>query len=194
MRITGGHYTGRRLEMPKGPEVRPTLDHVRQALFNLIGAKISGARVLDLFSGTGAFGIEALSRGAAEATFVDRSFFCAQTIKANLERVGIPIVGPSPAIVFRTDSPTVVRRFEREGTSFDIVFIDPPYGGDLARKSLNAIADHAIVPTHGLVIAEHDKRSALPDDLIGTRAKLVVSRRERYGDTSLTFYLCETLG
>ncbi len=193
MRITGGQFAGRRLDMPKGPEIRPTLDHVRQALFNLIGSKVSGARALDLFSGTGAFGMEALSRGAAEATFVDRSFFCTQTIKANLERLGIPTAGPSPASILRTDASTVIRRFEREGSLFDLVFLDPPYGRELARKSLIALADHAIVPTHGLVIAEHDKRDALPPEIEGTKAKLVMSRRERYGDTVLTFYLCETI-
>lgn len=189
MRITGGEFSGLKLDAPKGPGIRPTLDHVRQALFNLLGPRVVGARVLDLFSGTGALGIEALSRGAAQVTLVDRSYFCIQAIEANLATLPASQRNPLPYSVLRAEAETAIRRFHREGALFDVVLLDPPYGKHLARKTLSALVHYAIVQKLGCVVAEHDKRDPLPELVTGKEAGFVRQRFERYGDTALTFYL-----
>jgi 16S rRNA (guanine(966)-N(2))-methyltransferase RsmD len=185
MRITAGEFAGRVIQAPKGPPIRPTSDQVRQALFNLLGGQVQGARVLDLFSGSGALGIEALSRQAAEVTFVDRSFFCVQAIEANLQALS---VATSRCSVIRAEMLTAIRRLAREEACFDLVLLDPPYGHGLARKSLNALLQYAILSPAGLVVAEHDKRDSLPDQIEGKSGRLILKRRQRYGDTVLTFY------
>ena len=183
MRIAGGTYSGRLIQAPKGPGIRPTLDQVRQALFNLLGERVAGAKVLDLFSGSGALGIEALSRGAAHVTFVDRSGFCVRAIAENLKSIGVE---PSRCQVIRSEAVAAIRRLE--GRSFDGVLLDPPYGADLAIKSLNALSRYAIVASSGWVVAEHDKRDSLPPLTEGKEARLVLQRQERYGDTVLSIY------
>lgn len=171
--------------MPKGPPIRPTLDQVRQAIFNILGSRVVGARVLDLFSGSGALGIEGLSRGAVEVTFVDRSFFCIQAIEANLLTLS---VAASRFNVIRAEWLTAIRRLKKQEALFDLVLLDPPYGHELARKSLNALLHYAILSPAGLVVAEHDKRDSLPPQLEGKDGRLILQRRQRYGDTVLTFY------
>ena len=201
MRVTGGRFAGRHLKMPKGPAIRPTLDHVRQAIFNLVGERVQGAGVLDLFSGTGALGIEAFSRGAAQVTFVDRSYFCAQAIEANLRTLSLltPRLLPSSSpggqansqllTLIRLDALAAIRRLHRQGATFDLVFLDPPYGHGLVRKSLNALAQHAIISPSGIVVVEQEKRDPLPPRIEGKEIRLILQRRQRYGDTALAFYI-----
>ena len=174
--------------MPKGPPIRPTLDHVRQAIFNVIGPRIIGNRVLDLFSGSGALGMEALSRGAGHVTFVDRSTFCVQAIEANLEALFPSSPNPPPFTVLRAEALTAIRRLGRSETPFDLVLLDPPYGRHLARKSLNDLTQYAIVAMAGLVVTESDKRDPLPPQMEGKEGRLVLQRRCRYGDTAVTIY------
>ncbi|MBI3318832.1 MAG: 16S rRNA (guanine(966)-N(2))-methyltransferase RsmD [Candidatus Omnitrophica bacterium] len=188
MRVTGGQFRGLSLQAPKGPEIRPTLDHVRQAIFNLIGPKVERSRVLDLFSGSGALGIEALSRGAARVTFVDRSYFSIQAIEANLASLAGAGLDPSRFEVHRSEVLTALRQMRREGELFDIVLLDPPYGRGFARKTLNGLTQYVIVAESGWVVAEHDKRDSLPPKLTGKSAELVLQRQARYGDTALTLY------
>src|ERR671914_498164 len=120
MRVIAGRYGGRRLQAPSGEATRPTSDRVREALFSVLGDRLEGARVLDLYAGTGALGIEALSRGAAEATFVDRSAEATRTITANLDKTHLT----DSARVVRGD---VVRFLRGPGDPVDLVFLDPPY-------------------------------------------------------------------
>ncbi len=194
MRITGGRLAGRELVVPKGPRIRPTQDQVRQALFNLLGDAVKGARVLDLFSGSGALGIEALSRGASHITFVDRSGYCIEAVRANLEKlVGSDsrkiLRGEDPlASILRSDVGQALRRLDREGRRFDLVFLDPPYGADLARKTLMALTRCAIVGPAGWVVVEGDKRDPLPADAASSGCRLVLQRLEQYGDTALALY------
>ncbi len=188
MRVTGGEFTGRHLQIPKGPGIRPTLDHVRQALFNLAGPRVAGAKVLDLFSGTGALGIEALSRGAAHATFVDRSFFCIQAIQANLQQLGLSERSSDRVTLMRAEMLTALRKLRKEEELFDLVLLDPPYGQHLARKSLNALCQYVIVPQAGWVIAEHSKRDPLPDAVEEKDIKFILQRRVQYGDTALSIF------
>ena len=195
MRITGGQFVGRTLQIPKGPRVRSTQDQVRQALFNLLGDRVKGARVLDLFCGSGAVGIEALSRGAVHVTFVDRSGFSVRATEANLKNL-TSVPGTEKEIgtryqvnaryrVIRADAATAIGRLARAGELFDLVFLDPPYGRDLATKSLNALGACAIVFPSGCVVVEQDKRDPLIELKPG---RLAMQRIERYGDTALVIY------
>lgn len=196
MRVTGGEFRGRHLEAPKGPQVRSTMDHVRQALFNLLG-DASGKKVLDLFSGSGALGIEALSRGATQVTLVDRSSFCVRTIQRNLESVsryqgqspfGDSPLTQSPHRVIRLDALKAIRQFREKGAEFDWVLLDPPYEQNWATKLLKALSDCAIVPLSGLVVLEHDKREIVPAQVQGKETQLFLQRSAQYGDTTLTFF------
>lgn len=195
MRITAGKHVGRTVAPPKGPRIRPTQDHVRQALFNILGARIQGARVLDLFAGSGALGIEALSRGAAHATFVDRSGFCVAAIEANLKNL-ISVPGTERAIgtwyrvstLVKADVLSAIRKLAVRGQSFNLVLLDPPYSKDLARKTLIALCQGAIVSQSGWVVVESAKRDPLPPAFKESGSRLVMQRVEKYGDTALTFY------
>lgn len=194
MRITGGRLAGRELVVPKGPRIRPTQDQVRQALFNLLGDAVRGARVLDLFSGSGALGIEALSRGASHVTFADRSGYCIQAVRANLEKLmGSDLQklcrDQTPMVsILRSDVGQALRRLDREGRQFNLVLLDPPYGADLARKTLMALTRCAIVGPAGWVVVEGDKRDPLPADAASSGCRLVLQRLEQYGDTALALY------
>jgi len=176
MRIVAGIFKGRRLDTPKWEGLRPTSDKLRETLFNVLAPRIQGARVLDGFAGTGAVGIEALSRGAAHVTFVERDPRAVALIEANLERCGV------------TDRYAIIRvRFagtERPAGSgsFDVIFLDPPYG---AAELLSAIdTAEPLVQAHTLLIVEHARRDAAPE----SRGLLVRARVLTSGDSALAFY------
>jgi len=181
MRIIGGEYKSRSIAMPSGVEMRPTQDKVREALFRILG-DITGKKVLELFAGSGAFGIEAISRGAASVTFVDNNFRCVQTIKSNLESLGVP--KPKYNII-KGNALSIPEKFLApawESCKFDIVFLDPPYYRDMAKKCLINIDSCDIVAPVGLVIVEHFKKDALGAEL----ERLVFIDERRYGDTVIT--------
>ena len=169
LRVSGGEARGRRLKAPKN--IRPTQGMVKQAIFNMVGPQIEGAKVLDLFAGSGALGIEALSRGAASVTFVDQQPRGLAILRQNLDALGFK----DRARVVRGDvvrwlqaSPDAVR-------SADFIFLDPPYDDvvlDRALKALDLAAENVTV------LAEHSRRQAVPD-----LARLRVDRERRYGDT-----------
>ncbi|MBI5123974.1 MAG: 16S rRNA (guanine(966)-N(2))-methyltransferase RsmD [Candidatus Omnitrophica bacterium] len=178
MRIIGGEYKSRQIAMPKGVEIRPTQDKVREAIFNILG-DINGKNALELFAGSGAFGIEALSRGAKNVTFVDNNFRCAQAIRSNLESLG---VGDSKYDIIRSNGLSVLPRLAKQEEKFDIVFMDPPYYKDIAKKCLINIDSYDIVSPVGLVLVEHFKKDTLDLDL----KTLVLQDERRYGDTVVT--------
>jgi 16S rRNA (guanine(966)-N(2))-methyltransferase RsmD len=180
MRIIGGEYKSRSIMMPKGVDIRPTQDKVREAVFNILG-DINGKSVLELFAGSGAFGIEALSRGAGSVAFVDNNFRCAQTIRANLESLG---VDGSRYDIIKADAMGVMSRLSRGEERFDIVFMDPPYYKDIARKCLINIDHYDIVSPVGSVIIEHFKKDALDVEL----ERFLFLDERRYGDTLITIY------
>ena len=176
MRIIAGSLKGRQLEAPKWDGLRPTSDKLLEKLFNVLAPRIEGARVLDGFAGTGAIGIEALSRGAAHVTFVEHDRRAVDLIATNLRRCGV------------VDRYAIIRaRFagadQLAGSgSFDVIFLDPPYG---AAELLAAIdAAEPLVQTHTLLIVEHAKRDAAPEK----RGALVRTRRLASGDSALAFY------
>jgi 16S rRNA (guanine966-N2)-methyltransferase len=176
MRIIAGTLKGRRIDAPKWEGLRPTSDKLRETLFNVLAPRIEGAVVLDGYAGTGAVGIEALSRGAAHVTFVERDPRAAALIGANLNRCGL------------TDRYAIIRaRFagtERppSGDRFDLIFLDPPYG---ARELEAALLAAAPAVAHGsMLILEHAKRDAPPASM----GPLVLTREIVSGDSALAFY------
>ena len=180
MRIIGGEYKSRQILMPKGVEIRPTQDKVREAIFNILG-DVSDKTVLELFAGSGAFGIEAISRGAKSVAFVDDNFRCAQTIRANLESLG---VSDSRYDIMKTNAMGVMPRLDKMEEKFDIVFLDPPYYKGLAKNCLINIDSYDIVSPVGLVIIEHFKKDALDAEL----ERLLFLDERRYGDTVITIF------
>jgi 16S rRNA (guanine(966)-N(2))-methyltransferase RsmD len=177
MRVIAGTWGGRRLQAPPGDATRPTSDRVREALFSVLGARVDGARVLDLFAGSGALGIEALSRGAAAATFVDSAPAALKALRANLDAVG----AGEAAEVRRQDARRFLGSASAAAREYDLIFLDPPYrlasrlGGELS-----AILPAVLAP-EGVVIAESDRRNPLDLDF-----PLLDERR--YGDTLIRIH------
>ena len=172
---------GRRLESPKGMAIRPTSDRVREAIFNIIGQDLSGLNVLDLFAGTGSLGIEALSRGASHALFVDNSQKSINLIKKNLALCGYQ------------DSGTVSRANLRYGISrnhllmkdvFDLIFLDPPYRENLIPILLKGLVKNHVLSSGSRVVAESPKGIGLPVSL----GKLEILNTRSHGDTTITVY------
>ena len=177
MRILSGKYKGRVIKMPAG--ARPTQDKVRKSLFDILKDCIQGAKFLDLFAASGAVGIEALSRGAAFAAFVEGESEKSRVIKLNLDSLGI-----REALVLTQDAHRAIENFSRQKKNFDIIFLDPPYYQDMSKKTLQCLDDYDILTAQGLVIAQHFKKDQLPDAV----GKLVLWRIAKYGDTVLSFY------
>jgi 16S rRNA (guanine966-N2)-methyltransferase len=180
MRVIGGNARGRRLQAPKGQKVRPTAARVKEALFNILPHDLSGLKVLDLFAGTGNVTIEALSRGAEKAILVDSSAESGKAIRENLRR--LDLVGRTK--VWITPVSRAVRVLAKRNETFDIIFLDPPYGQRLLETTLKLIAQGSLLPEFGLLIAEHSVR----DPVDGRYASLVLRDQRRYGDTMLSFF------
>ena len=178
MRITSGAFKSRIIKAPGG--IRPTLDNVRKAIFDILGGSVEGGKILDLFSGSGALGLEALSRGAGSCVFVDNSRSSVKAIKENLEALA-PQAG---AEVIYADSLAAIRKLSAEGARFDFIFLDPQYYKEFAKKSLSLLADCDILTETGVVVIEHSKHDPLPDLSWG----LKLLRTARYGDTLVSFY------
>lgn len=175
MRVVAGTHRGRSLRAPKGDQTRPTSDRVREALFSILGETVVDARVLDLFAGSGALGIEAISRGAAAATFVDRSHAATRVIQENLESLGID--GEVVRLpVSRALACTPVSAHE-----YDLVFIDPPYrlAGGLGPEL--SVALPAVLAPAATVVSESDYRDPLA-------LELPLALERRYGDTLIRIH------
>jgi 16S rRNA (guanine966-N2)-methyltransferase len=180
MRIVGGEGRGRRLRAPRGLRTRPTAERVREALFDIVGPAVAGTRVLDLFAGTGAVGIEALSRGAARAVFVEKDPAALRALRANLAAVG---ASRAQARVVGDDALGCLDRLAAEEGAFDLVFLDPPYDGALAQRALARLAGSALLGPGARVVVQHFVKTA-----VTAPAGLVPAREpRRFGDTALTF-------
>ena len=184
MRVIGGHDRGRRLRAPRGLAIRPTADRVRVTLFDVLGPAVAGARVLDLFAGTGAVGIEALSRGAARVVLVERDQSALRALRANLTALGAP---RAAARVMAGDVLRLLPELGAQEGPFDLVFIDPPYATALAARTLEGLGATRICRAGTEVIVQHSTRTTLP-----TVPGLAPHRRTRqFGDTALTFLRAE---
>jgi 16S rRNA (guanine(966)-N(2))-methyltransferase RsmD len=180
MRVIGGSAKGRRLKAPKGNHLRPTAARVKEALFDILPHDLTGFQVLDLFAGTGNMGIEALSRGATSATLVELSKDAARVIRDNASRVGVA----RRCRVLGMPVDRALRRLARDNESFDLIFIDPPYGRKLAERTLRLLGAGSLLRNGGAIIAEHSAHDPI-DDRYGA---LVLRDRRRYGDTQLSFF------
>ncbi len=180
LRVISGSAKGRKLKVPAGLSIRPTPDRVKESLFNILTGKIEGACFLDLFAGTGNVGIEALSRGAVCAVFVENN---GKHVKVIIENLGIAGLAER-AKVIKSDVGTALKKLARENIKFDIVFMDPPYNTNLAENALLLLEENDLVEVSGLVIVESSSQKEMPSGV----GRLVISRQEKYGDTKLTFY------
>jgi 16S rRNA (guanine966-N2)-methyltransferase len=181
MRITGGEAKGRRLASLKGSKIRPTSDRVREAIFNLIGQHVAGFRVLDLFAGTGSLGIEALSRGASWALFIDHSLQSIKQIKKNLAICGYD---QSASVLKKELTKGLPWKHPQMKEKFDLIFIDPPYDKKIIPRLLRELLKREILASPSLVIAETSKEDVLPAVL--EKLKLVDTRI--YGDTKISIF------
>jgi 16S rRNA (guanine966-N2)-methyltransferase len=177
MRVIAGRLGGRRLAAPRGRGTRPTSDKVREAVFALLG-DVAEARVLDLFAGTGALGIEALSRGAAAAVFVERGRGAARVLSDNLDTLGID---PGQAQVRRADVLDALQRACRTQETYDLVFIDPPYRQTRDRGPELSESLVPLLRPRARVVVESDQRAPL-------RLGLEIELERRYGDTMITIH------
>ncbi len=179
MRIIAGALKGRRLDSPRWEGLRPTSDKLRETLFNVLAPRITGARVLDGYAGTGAVGIEALSQGAAHVTFVEQDRRACGLIRQNLERCGIS----GGYAIIQTAVLQAIERLHGE-PAFDVILLDPPYATDI-QDALQHVGE--IAKPDGVVVLEHARKSESPV----ASGRLVRTRELRSGDSALTFYACQ---
>ena len=177
MRVITGKARGVVLKTPDGMATRPTTDRVKEALFSIIQFEIAGGKVLDLFGGTGQLGIEALSRGASSAVFVDASDVACKLIQENLKRTKLA----DNAKVVRSDYLEYLRRCCEK---FDIILLDPPYAEVFLENSLNFISEIDILQTNGIIVTERPLGKELPWDFPGFSR----SKDYKYGNTLITLF------
>ncbi|MDI6816380.1 MAG: 16S rRNA (guanine(966)-N(2))-methyltransferase RsmD [Actinomycetota bacterium] len=180
MRVISGSAKGTKLRTAKGLDIRPTADRVKESLFNIIGDATREALVLDLFAGTGALGIESLSRGAKFAYFVDSSRISTEIIEKNLELTKLA----ARASVLKQDVEDALNRLNKQGVRFDLIFLDPPYR--ISVSFLDAILSKLasdLLCDDGLLVLEHSAKIGS-----GEVAGLRISSTRTYGDTAITFY------
>jgi 16S rRNA (guanine966-N2)-methyltransferase len=191
MRVIAGKYRSRPLRSLRGMDIRPTSDRLRETLFNVLCAgnpsALKGSSWLDLFAGTGAVGIEALSRGAAQVDFVESSPKAARLIEQNLSSLGIK----DGVQVIHADVLTELRRFQGANRVADFVFLDPPYRMQAAyRDTLDFLAKSSLLGRESTVIAEHDRKSD-PGEVFGQLRRY---RKLEQGDAALSFYRLSSAG
>jgi 16S rRNA (guanine(966)-N(2))-methyltransferase RsmD len=180
MRIGGGKARGKKLESHKGPKTRIISERVKEALFDILGKRIEEALFLDLYAGTGSVGIEALSRGAREALFVEKNQVNVKTISKNLEKSNFGL----KSRIYKNDVFKIIEKLGERKEKFDFIFIGAPYYEDLTKKTLTSLGINDIIKDNGKIIAEHYWREDLPGEIEG----LVLDKERRYGDTVLSFY------
>jgi 16S rRNA (guanine966-N2)-methyltransferase len=194
MRVIAGTYRSRKLRTLHGMALRPTSDRLRETLFNVIGLEIADAVFMDLFAGSGAVGIEALSRGAHRTIFVEKHRAAAAQLRANLESLGIPVIGPGghaensfggTAEIFARDAVTAIDVLAARGTKVDFVFADPPYADSAAYDEvMELLGESPLMPPGSRLIVEHERRRDLPP-IAGQLERVRILEQ---GSTALSFY------
>ncbi|MBI4246909.1 MAG: 16S rRNA (guanine(966)-N(2))-methyltransferase RsmD [Candidatus Rokubacteria bacterium] len=180
MRIIAGELKGRRLVAPRGERTRPTADQVRLALMDTLAPVLPGARLLDLFAGAGGVGLEALSRGAAHVTFVERDPRALAALRDNVATLGLE----SRARVLALEARRAVERLAGDGERFNLVFLDPPYESELTTTTLTALGAGRVTAPGAIVVAQHFTKRAPAAEIGALRAY----RTRRFGETTLTFF------
>lgn len=182
VRVISGSARGLKLNTPGDDRVRPTTDRVKESMFNIVQDWVYDSQVLDLFAGSGALGIEALSRGASQAVFCDNSLDSIKIIKSNIEKARVV----DRSQIVSGDFKRCLRDMEAKNQSFDMIFVDPPYYEGLFEEVLDTIRSCKILKKDGIVIVEHDAKRP-----IGRVEGLEVYKEKKYGITMLTFYCLE---
>jgi 16S rRNA (guanine(966)-N(2))-methyltransferase RsmD len=184
MRIITGKYKGRNIKTPKG--IRPTEDRVRKAFFDIMG-DISDLSFLELFAGSGAMGLEALSLGAQGVMFVENDRNCVKVIEDNLKTLSSQssVTSPPKIEIIAKDVLKTIPWLREQGQKFNLIFLDPPYYQGLAEKTLQILQDYDILLPSGYIGIQHFKKDTLADK----QDKLVLFKRKEYGDSILSFYI-----
>lgn len=177
MRIIAGELKGRKLVTPKDDSVRPTTDKVKEAVFSMLMPYLQDSVVIDLFAGTGSLGLEAVSRGAKRAYFVDRDRRSIALIRENVRHCGVE----DRSVILCSDHASALSRIH---DTADIVFLDPPYKAGLMTECLQLLGSSDILPEGGLVVAEHDSYDCLPEEFAGFRK----IKERKYGKIGITVY------
>lgn len=180
MRILSGELRGREIRFKPNPHLRPTADKVRKAIFDTLREKVEGAETLDLFSGTGALGLEALSGGAARVTFVEADAGQCKSIRDNLRALGVE----DRADVVKSDAIRAVEALGRRGQTYDLVFMDPPYEKGLALKAIEAVSKGGLLREGALAVVECRASEEMPARV----GSLGTARTREYGDTRIIIY------
>ena len=192
MRIISGRFKRKTIKLPKG--IRPTQDKVRKAVFDIL-RDMKKVSFLDLYAGSGAVGLEALSQGAYKVIFVENDRRCIKKLRGNLASVGVGVKAGSavernqPSIegsyeIIKLDVIRAIKQLSQRNEKFDFAFLDPPYHQNLAKKTLKILSRYDILSPYGLIICQHSKREILSE----TEDDLKLVKRARYGDTLLSFY------
>ena len=182
MRVIAGQYRGRNLRSPPSMQVRPTSDRLRETLFNILGSRVAGSRFLDLCAGSGAVGIEAISRGATLSVFVEQSRRACSVIEANLHGLGINGVK-----VICRDVNAALKQLAVADQPFDLIFFDPPYASSLYATVLDSLGESPLLAADGVLIVEH--RDKLPP--ASQYGRLQQFRQLKQGESALAFYSAE---
>lgn len=178
MRVIAGKARGTKLISPEGLETRPTTDRIKESLFNIIAPDLYDCLFLDLFSGSGGIGIEALSRGAKEAVFVDMSKDAFKCIKTNVEKTRFT----QEAVIFNSSMELALNQLGKENKKFHIIFMDPPYNKDVINDTIELIVKYGLLVPKGYIIIESDSLYTI------THSKeLILYKEKKYGGTTMSF-------
>ncbi len=184
LRVISGSARGHKLKTIKGIDTRPTSDKVKESIFNIIATEIIDSNVLDVFAGTGSLGIEALSRGAKKAVFIDKSMDSCDIIRENLAHTKLA----DRAEIYSKDYKSGIERLYRNGYKFDLIFLDPPYNKNFIQNTLKLVTKNDIISDDGIIVVEHSHSDGLPESC----GKLKAVDTRKYGDTMITIYkICD---
>lgn len=186
MRVISGKSKGRRLRTIPGDSTRPTADRVKESIFNLLGPTLQGVQVLDLFAGSGALGIEAISRGAKTVVFIDNNFRAIQVIKENIESCGFQ----SEATIHHLNAKQALNQLKEEGQLFDLVFLDPPYNNQQYEEIILTILKNNLLTEKARVVVEYDYKLSLPSEI----GMLSLIKNNKYGDIKIAIYQAKGKG
>ncbi|MBB6217826.1 16S rRNA (guanine(966)-N(2))-methyltransferase RsmD [Anaerosolibacter carboniphilus] len=185
MRVIAGELRGRKIKAPDGLHTRPTTDRVKESIFSMIYSHLADSIVLDLFAGSGSLGIEALSRGAQKAYFIENNKQSLGIVKENLTILGLL----DQSVVLLTDAIRALKEFAIKGEKFDIIFLDPPYMKGFIIPCVEGIEVNGLLNTDGIIVIEHKVEDVLPDEI----GNLLKMKDRRYGDTNISIYSREAL-
>lgn len=180
MRIIGGELKSRKIQFPKSRLTRPMTDRTKETVFNIIGGLVDGKHILDLFAGSGSLGLEALSRGALDVIFVDQAEWSVKVVRKNLVQLGLE----NKAKVYKGDVMRLIRKFEKDGNVFSLVFVDPPFNRGLVKKTLHRLDQSVILAPFAQVVVGHSRQEQLPESL----QTLKLTRTKKIGQACLSFY------